>query len=126
MPHINEEQLSAYLDGQLDAGGNGLVEMHLRECESCRGLVEEMREVTKLFRSAERLEPSPFLWTRIAAGFEHETMERSWKRGWGASVLAGMRRFGWNSGIAATAFGILMFVGITILKEPNINPVALV
>jgi hypothetical protein len=125
MPHVNEEQLSAYLDRQLDADGNGLVEMHLRECESCSGLVEEMREVTKLFRSAERLEPSPFLWTRIAAGFEHETMERSRKRGWGTSVLAGMRRFGWNSGIAATALGILMFVGITIFKEPSINPAAL-
>jgi hypothetical protein len=125
MPHINEDQISAYLDRQLGAKESGLVEVHLRECESCRSLFEEMREVTQLFQSAERFEPSPFLWTRIAAGFEQETLAHSRKQGWVASILAGMHRFGWNSGIAAAAFGILMFVGISIFKEPNINPAAL-
>ena len=125
MPHINEEQLSAYLDGQLASQESSLIEMHLQECESCRGLYEEIREVTQLFRNAEPLEPSPFLWTRIAAGFENQPRERFRERGWIASFLAGMRRFGWNPGIAAAAFGILMFVGVAIFNEPDIDPAAL-
>jgi hypothetical protein len=125
MQHIKEEQLSAFLDRQLDASENDQVDRHLRECETCRDLFEEMREVTRFFLSVEKLEPSPFLWTRIAAGFESEKRKKLSKRGRLASIFAGMRRFGWNSGIAAAALGILLFIGITILREPNIDPAAL-
>jgi hypothetical protein len=125
MPHINEEQLSAFLDRQLDVCENSFVETHVRECKSCRSLLEEMRALTYLFKDAERLKPSPFLWTRIAAGFEQENRKSSSGRGRVASVLAGMRRFGLNSGLAAAAFGILMFIGISIFREPNLNPAAL-
>ena len=125
MPHIKEEQLSAYLDKQLDPVEGSLVEAHLLECESCRSLYEEMSELTHLFQRAERLEPSPFLWTRIAAGFE-EHRESARKRGWISSVLAGTRRFAWKPGIAAAALGIMLFVGIAIFKQPYIDPAALV
>jgi hypothetical protein len=125
MPHIKEEQISAYLDRQLDAFENSQLEGHLGECEGCRYLFEEMQEVTHLFQNAERLEPSPFLWTRIAAGFESHNRELLPKGGLVYSFFAGLRRLGWNSGIAAVALGILMFIGISIFKEPNINPAAL-
>ena len=125
MPHIKEEQLSAYLDRQLDAGEGSRVEAHLLECTSCRKLYEEMSELTHLFQRAERLEPSPFLWNRIAAGFE-EHRESARKPRWISTVLAGTRRLAWNPGIAAAALGIVLFVGIVILKQPNIDPAALV
>jgi hypothetical protein len=125
MPHIEEEQLSAYLDRQLGAFANSQLEMHLRECESCRALFDEMREVNHLFQKAERFEPSPFLWTRIAASFESEKREHLSKGGLVASLVASVRRPGWSSGIAAAALGILMFIGIAIFKEPDINPAAL-
>jgi anti-sigma factor RsiW len=118
IPHFGEEQISAYLDKQLDPGEARALEIHLRECESCHGVFDEMRELTNLFRGAEQVKPSPFLWTRIAADFGKERY--SW-RGWGATLIAGLRRYAWNPGLAAAVFGILMIAGVAVFREVNIN-----
>ncbi|WP_138493577.1 anti-sigma factor family protein [Paenibacillus pinistramenti] len=44
-----EEQLSAYLDGELNPGERLLVEKHLQICPSCRSLLEEMKELQLAF-----------------------------------------------------------------------------
>jgi anti-sigma factor RsiW len=129
MPHFKEEQISAYVDRQLDADECRAVEAHLRECESCSALCGEMRELTRLFRDTERLEPSPFLWNRIAANINDcDSKERAFVRGWGAAVIAGLRRYAYNPGIAAAALGILMFAGIAVFRQiaiPGVDPVKL-
>jgi anti-sigma factor RsiW len=125
MPHIKEEQISAYVDRQLGAAECRAVEAHLRECESCSALSGEMRELTLLFRDAERLEPSPFLWNRIAANISDRNCK---EHGWGAAVIARLRRYAYNPGIAAAALGILMFAGIAVFRQiaiPGVDPVKL-
>jgi predicted anti-sigma-YlaC factor YlaD len=119
MPHIKEEQISAYIDGQLGEIENQSVEMHLRECESCQAVLNEMGELTNLFREAERSEPSPFLWNRIAADLNNK--ESSSALNWKNAIFAGLCRFGWNHGVAAAALCILMIAGVAVFREININ-----
>ena len=118
MPHFPEEQISAYLDRQLEPRETRELELHLEECESCRALFNEMRELSGLFREAERFEPSPFLWNRIAADFDKE---RSSARGWGAPIIACLRGFSWNPRLAASVFAVLMITGIAVYREVNTN-----
>jgi anti-sigma factor RsiW len=44
----DEEQLSAYMDGELDARQAEKVERHLASCEACSALLEELRETRAL------------------------------------------------------------------------------
>src|SRR5690606_6111425 len=44
----DEEQLSAYLDGELTARQTENVESHLRTCDACSALLEELRETSAL------------------------------------------------------------------------------
>ena len=64
--HLSEEQISASVDGQLEAEERRLLEAHLTGCEKCRKIFEEMSEVTRLFRQ-EELTPPPDLWGRISS-----------------------------------------------------------
>jgi anti-sigma factor RsiW len=117
MPHIREEQISAYLDKQLSPEETGALELHLGECEDCRAVLGEMRELTSLFREAERFEPSPFLWNRISAGIAED---RSTAGSWKTVIFSGLHRYGWSRGMAA-ALCILMFAGIVIIREIKVN-----
>jgi anti-sigma factor RsiW len=111
--HIKEEDFSAYLDGQLDSGQTRAVDEHLRSCELCSSIFNEMRDVTQLFRESERAEPSPFLWSRIAAGFAGEDAGVSGK----GSVFSGFRLFGLNPVMAAAAMVFLIVVGVVLFRE---------
>jgi len=42
-PHVDDGQLNALLDGELDAAERGAVEAHLTACAECRGRYEEAR-----------------------------------------------------------------------------------
>jgi len=118
MAHFEGEQISAFLDRQLAPDEMRALEAHLQQCQVCRASFEEMREMNRLFLGAERLEPSPFLWNRIAAGFEKE---RAPARGWRESILAGLQGLGLKPGMAAAAMGILIFAGIAVFREINVN-----
>jgi len=116
MPHIREEQISAYIDRQLDAAENRTLEVHLQHCEDCRAVLEGMREVTRLFREAEPVAPSPFLWNRIAAGLSNSE-EHIPSHGWGAALLAGLRGYNRSLGVAAAMLVVFLAVGIAVFHE---------
>jgi hypothetical protein len=66
MTHLELENLaSEYLEGQLDAARRAQVEAHLAECGACRELVGDLRSALELCRSAEDLEPAPWLVSKI-------------------------------------------------------------
>jgi predicted anti-sigma-YlaC factor YlaD len=114
--HIKEEDFSAYLDRQLDARQSQAVDEHLRSCEACSSLYDEMRDITRLFRESERAEPSPFLWSRIAASFEDGQARRG-----KASVFTGFRLFGWRPAMAAAALCFLLVLGGAVYLESTRN-----
>jgi predicted anti-sigma-YlaC factor YlaD len=112
MPHIKEEQVSAYIDKQLTAEESRAVELHLNDCADCRSVFEEMSEITHLFHQAEHFKPSPFLWNRIEANLETEIPAPS---RWGSSFIAGLLGFAKNPRLAAATLAVFMFVGITVI-----------
>ena len=66
MTHLELENLvSDYLDGQLGADRRAAVDEHLAACAACRELVAGVRRAVALCRSAEDLEPAPWLVSRI-------------------------------------------------------------
>jgi len=66
MTHLELENLaSEYLEGQLEAAHRAQVEVHLGECASCRELMGDLRRAVELCRSAEELEPAPWLIPKI-------------------------------------------------------------
>ena len=66
MTHLELENLaSEYLEGQLDAVRRAEFEAHSAGCVPCREMVADLRHVMDLCRSAEDLEPSPWLVSKI-------------------------------------------------------------
>lgn len=70
MTHVPQQQISAWLDGQLEAAEAAVLEAHLRQCESCRCFQEELASTTRMFRDLEPLKMPAHLWTRVAAELE--------------------------------------------------------
>lgn len=68
--HIPEEQLSAWLDRELDAGDAARVDEHLQACDTCRQAAREMSEIGNIYRAAGELELPPFLWAKIASALD--------------------------------------------------------
>src|SRR4029077_9916247 len=66
MTHLELENLASdYLEGQLDAVRRAEFEAHSAECSPCRELVADIRHAIELCRSAEDLEPAPWLVPKI-------------------------------------------------------------
>jgi anti-sigma factor RsiW len=110
MPHIKEEQISAYIDRQLSAAENRSIETHLRECSSCRTVCDDLSTLTQFFQGADRIEPPAFLWNRIAADFDKE--HPAIHEGWVDSIIACLRGYSRSLGMAAATIVILIIAGI--------------
>ncbi len=64
------EQLSVYMDGELDAAATERLEVHLEECERCRTELEQLRDTATALRDLPEAEvPRSFAVTpeRVAA-----------------------------------------------------------
>ncbi|MBO7743067.1 zf-HC2 domain-containing protein [Paenibacillus sp. MWE-103] len=78
-----EEQLSAYMDGELEEDARLEIEAHLERCPSCRMLLMELTEMTRSF-TAEMLalaEP-PGLENRVMRAVARENRIRGLGRLW--------------------------------------------
>jgi hypothetical protein len=66
MTHLELNNLASdYLEGLLEPARKVEVEAHLAECSACRELIEDVRGVIELCHSAEKLEPAPWLISKI-------------------------------------------------------------
>jgi len=66
MTHLELENLASdYLEGQLDTARRAEVELHLQGCIACKELVADVRRALELCRTAEDLEPAPWLVPKI-------------------------------------------------------------
>src|SRR3989441_13172000 len=60
------EDLSAYLDGELDGGRRGAVESHLAACDSCRPRLAQLRATARLIAALPSPVPAHSLVPRVA------------------------------------------------------------
>ena len=66
MTHLEIENLASdYLEGFLAPPLRATVEAHLAECAGCRELMGDVRHALELCRTAEEVEPSPWLVSKI-------------------------------------------------------------
>ena len=87
MKHVLQQDISAWLDGQLDAVKAAELEAHLQQCESCRRSEAELASTTQMYRDLEPLEMPAFLWSRIEAELEQPSERRRpawawWQGAW--------------------------------------------
>lgn len=115
MVHVSEKDISAYIDRELKGREKLELEAHLRDCPECRAGFEEMSEVTRFFREAERVEPSAFLWSRIENGLAGEKAERAWV--WGAPILNFLRAYSRTLGAAAAALALCLAAGLAVMHQ---------
>jgi len=66
MTHLEVENLASdYLEGFLDPSHRKAVDAHLASCAACRETLEDVRRALELCRSAEQVEPAPWLVSKI-------------------------------------------------------------
>jgi anti-sigma factor RsiW len=111
--HIEDKEISAYVDGQLGDSKSRLVEQHLSVCPECSTSHEEMRRLTKLFQGAEMPAPSSYLWSKIVNQANTQPSRKSWRF---------INTFWVRRPIWAAAAAILIFMGI--LGEHRIQMLA--
>jgi anti-sigma factor RsiW len=108
MPDLYADQLSAYLDGELDPARRRRLEAHLAACPECSALLADLRAIVAAAPHYEGRAPERDLWSAIAARLdEPEVIAIGSARPSLASRLAApvapvVRRFSWSQLIAAS------------------------
>lgn len=114
-------QLSAYLDGELDLPSRRRLEVHLAECAECTALLADLRAIVAAAPRYEGREPSRDLWKQIEARLDEpevlpigRTVGRSDRR-----TEKPQLRFGWRELLAASFVMALLGGGATWLALHN-------
>jgi anti-sigma factor RsiW len=93
------DQLSAYLDDELDPAARGRLEAHLAQCDQCDAIRVELERVVREAKAYRGIEPGSDLWPAIERGIDRSRVVE----------LRPARRAGplkWV-GLAAAAAGLL-------------------
>lgn len=101
--HVAEE-ISAYLDGEVDAAARARIEGHLRACRHCGQRYHELRMVTTQVRSLRAPEVRPEFVTRVMARVREEEAP---PQTWWQRLLAALTPAG--PALATAAFGLAAF-----------------
>ncbi|AIQ64170.1 hypothetical protein PSTEL_14880 [Paenibacillus stellifer] len=113
-----EEQLSAYLDGELGEEDRMLVESHLKECPECRMLVDELLSNQHLLLSAfESMSPREDLEASVAAHISKEAHPLPVVKRTLSFALSAISFFA-VIGLVLGALYIKMFAGAVKLMKP--------
>jgi anti-sigma factor RsiW len=71
--HLSEDLISQWVDRELDPRQAAQVEEHLKNCENCHAVQQEISALSRLYQTETALEPPPYLWNRIAAQIGEES-----------------------------------------------------
>ncbi len=100
MPDFYTDQLSAYLDGELDLARRRRLEAHLAACPECSALLVDLRAIVAAAPHYEGQQPSRDLWSDIEARLDQaEVIPIGTSR---RPDLPPSRRFSWPQLIAAS------------------------
>jgi len=111
------EQLSAYLDGELDAAATRLVAAHLQECARCRIELARLREVVTLVTELPEEEPPADLVLRLRAGPQRVARRPAIR--WGLAL----RPLPLAWGVGAVALVLVAWGAIAWFRPAGRNPV---
>ncbi len=104
--HFSLDELSAYLDGELELDESG--QAHVRECPACARLYQEQLELRRLARATAEPVPTGTMWTEIETRIAK------------AKQAPAPRRFGWVPRAGFSLAGALTAAGLAfILVRPG-------
>lgn len=118
MPDLYTEQLSAYLDGELDVARRRRLEAHLTQCPECAELLADLRAIVSAAPHYSGRAPSRDLWSDIEARLDKtEVLELRQRE-------RPSRRFGWGELIAASLLMAAVGGGASwlALRVPSARP----
>jgi anti-sigma factor RsiW len=117
--HPNEAVLNDYVDDALGAAERAEIDHHLAACQTCRTLVDDLRELARATRTLEPVQPPAMVWRRLekelARGRSSESRNRR----------AGV--FGFRPALiglaAAAVLVIATTIGLRLVMSPrNVGP----
>ena len=104
------EQLTAYLDGELEGHDGSAVRGHLRECAACRQAATDEASLRDGLRSLPPVDPPPSLWAgvqaQLAAAEVADAKRPAWRRAL-ARWIPSAPRFAAGTLVAAAAIAVL-------------------
>lgn len=105
-----QDQLSAYVDGELSKSDLIDVELHLSSCAECRAELAALKMLVRATVKLEEVDPPSSLRSRIAAA----TTQRRKVDRWAAVVqrVVSVRRIAWAGAIAGAAAAAVLFIGL--------------
>ncbi len=119
MKHVVEE-ISAYLDNEVDSRDRARIEEHLRGCKPCAQHYHQIRAVTTQVRSLRGPEVRPEFVTRVLARVRDESQDIAWWQRWLPSFAA-QRPALVGATLAAFAVGFVAVVVYKASPAPEAN-----
>ena len=105
-----QKKLADYAVGALDDDLAERVELHLRECESCRRELAALERVAELLQPIETSDPPPDLWLRIRSRLEPRGARKPvWQRYWRPALAMA----------AAAAILIAVIFALPLMQAPG-------
>jgi anti-sigma factor RsiW len=117
--HPNEAAINDYVDEALGSAERAEMERHFESCDTCRRLVDDLRDIRGIAASLELREPPVRSWTRLERAIKLEQRPLAAAPSIGRAPLS-RRPLAWLA--AAAAFVIATYVGVRVL--PRSGPVA--
>ncbi len=117
--HLTEEQISAWLDHQLEDHISSALGRHLADCDHCRAVRDGFFAVDQLFRKVEVVEPPSYLWSRISAGLEETGPKYA---GWFSQLSSVFPKSAWlRAEVLALAATIVTACSVAVLHWSNVR-----
>ena len=80
--HPDENAINDYIDDVLGVAERATIEQHVKTCDDCRALEDDLREVRRAAASLEPMEPPLRAWTRLERAIRHEHVPRPYSVSW--------------------------------------------
>lgn len=119
-----QELLSEYIDGALELGEQVDIERHLRDCDPCRGVRDDLLQIVHFSQQLPMQSPSTALWKRISSDLA-ELQPSFWTRRlrWLASIRTLNLSFSVPQLIAAAAaLAIVVSIGVIVSRRGDGQP----
>jgi len=119
------EQLTAYLDGDLEGDRGTAVRGHLRTCDACRAMAADEAALRDGLRSLPPVDPPASLWANVQARLAQEEVAESKRPAWRRVVSQWMpspQRFALGMALAAAAVVVLVSRHRHESPTPSSNP----
>jgi anti-sigma factor RsiW len=105
--HPNETAIHDYVDGTLGGAERAEVERHLADCDECRALVADLREIRRVAGSLDLREPPVRAWGRIERAIRLETEHAAERTSGVQGLLRSKATWTWMAAAAVLMLAVL-------------------